>query len=145
MEIILTLVLLIVGWVFGRAAERKHYRSLEERERAVTIPVRGDELEVDELAGEGALVTGSAVIAQDYFKQVVSGLQNVVGGSVRTYESLMDRARREAILRMTEHAQAMGADEIVNLRVESYPVSKGGAVEILAYGTAVRHAVRQEG
>jgi uncharacterized protein YbjQ (UPF0145 family) len=61
-----------------------------------------------------------------------------------SYETLIDRARREAILRMKE--QARSADAIVNFRIETSSISKGGrrrgktvgTVEALAYGTAIR-------
>jgi uncharacterized protein YbjQ (UPF0145 family) len=90
------------------------------------------------------LVHGSAVISIDYFKRLLATLRNIVGGNVKSYESLVDRARREAILRMKEQALAKGARMIVNLRLETSTIGnsanrKGsiGSVEVIAYGTAV--------
>jgi uncharacterized protein YbjQ (UPF0145 family) len=87
------------------------------------------------------LVAGSVVISVDYFKRFLAGLRNIFGGRVRSYESLLDRARREAILRMKAEAKALGADMVFNIKMETASISKGrrnaiGAVEVLAYGTA---------
>jgi uncharacterized protein YbjQ (UPF0145 family) len=87
------------------------------------------------------LIVGSAVISVDYFKRFLAGLRALVGGRVKSYESLLDRARREALLRMK--AEAPDADVVVNLRIETASISKGkrqksiGTVEALAYGTAL--------
>jgi uncharacterized protein YbjQ (UPF0145 family) len=87
------------------------------------------------------LVNGNVVISVDYFKRFVAGLRNLVGGRVTPYETLIDRARREAILRMKEEAKACGAKMIVNVKYEMCSIYKGrrnkiGSVEALAYGTA---------
>ena len=80
------------------------------------------------------------VISVDYFKRLLASLRNFFGGSIQAYETLLDRARREAILRMKENCK--NADEIINLRIETSSISKGkrntiGSVEVLAYGTAL--------
>ena len=72
-----------------------------------------------------------------------AGLRNFFGGRVSAYETLVDRARREATLRMKQQADAWGADTICNVRIETSSISKGakgrvGAVEVYAYGTALR-------
>jgi len=77
----------------------------------------------------------------DYFKRLLASLRNIFGGTVKSYESLIDRARREALLRMKEKAPQ--ASMIVNVRIETTTVGrkankKGvGCLEALAYGTAV--------
>ena len=87
------------------------------------------------------------MISVDYFKRFLAGLRNIFGGEVRSYCSLLDRGRREAILRMKELWPE--ADLIVNARVETSSISKGaqnrqggsiGSTEVLAYGTAIRFA-----
>ena len=88
------------------------------------------------------LVMGSVVVSVDYFKRFVAHLRMIFGGRVHTYESLLDRGRREAILRMQERAREQGASMIFNMRFETSSISKGGgqsvgSVEVLAYGTAV--------
>ena len=85
---------------------------------------------------------GSVVVSIDYFKRFVAALRNIVGGSVGSYETLVDRARREAVLRLKESAK--GANIVVNVRVETSSIgasadrrSSVGSVEALAYGTAI--------
>jgi uncharacterized protein YbjQ (UPF0145 family) len=90
------------------------------------------------------MVFGSVVISVDYFKRVFSALINVFGGDLKPYETLLDRARREAVLRLVESCP--DADEIINLRIETSSISKGaknqvGCVEVVAYGTAIFRVV----
>jgi uncharacterized protein YbjQ (UPF0145 family) len=94
------------------------------------------------IAPATTLVRGSVVISVDYFKRFLARLRMIFGGRIHTYESLLDRARREAILRMQEQARELGASMIFNMRFETSSISKGrkdavGTVEVLAYGTAV--------
>ena len=87
------------------------------------------------------MVYGNAVISIDYFKRLLAGLRKIFGGTVKSYESLLDRARREAILRMKEMAQ--GSTIIVNVRIETSTIGKQankkgvGCIEAMAYGTAL--------
>lgn len=135
----------VLGYVFGRAAESRHYRSIIVREKqqlnlpATTLKtlVRGGPVARSEL------VTGSVVISIDYFKKAASALRSLVGGPVKSYESLLDRAKREAVLRLKESCP--GADEVVNLRLETLPLAGSQrnqvtGVEVLAYGTAIYYA-----
>ena len=102
----------------------------------------------DAVAAGCELVTGEVVVSIDYFKRFLASLRNIFGGEVKSYASLLDRGRREAILRMKE--QCRDADLIMNLRVETSSVSQGGkkkmgSVEVIAYGTAVRLAAEGTG
>jgi uncharacterized protein YbjQ (UPF0145 family) len=88
------------------------------------------------------LVSGNVVISVDYFKTIVAGLRNLVGGNISAYESLLDRARREAILRMQQQAAELDARAVINMKFETSRISGNagsavGAVEVLAYGTAL--------
>ena len=90
------------------------------------------------------LVTGEVVISGDYFKNFVAALKNFFGGRLTTFESVLDRGRREAILRMREKAK--GANLIVNTRIESVMLNdiysgQGGVPQcaIIAYGTAITY------
>lgn len=138
--------LLGVGYVAGTVAERRHYTSIVRREKdTLRFPVVSAEGSfADGQVRETFLVSGSAVISIDYFKRLLGNLRNLFGGRVAAYESLLDRARREAVLRMKEEALARGAGMVMNLRLETSTLTgaanqKGsiGSVEILAYGTAV--------
>ncbi len=142
-NLIIILALMVLGYVAGTIAEKRHYRSILEREKAylhlpavtiktVSIP--------EEQIKSAELVYGSAVISVDYFKRILAGLRNIFGGTVKSYESLLDRARREALLRMKE--MAGGATVIVNVRIETSAIGRNahksmGCIEAIAYGTAV--------
>ncbi len=139
--------LIAVGLVVGTILEKNHYKSIKQREKAsLKLPaVTIREHDRDRELKESYLVTGSVVISVDYFKRFLAGLRNIFGGRVMAYESLVDRARREAILRMKEKCPA--ANIIINLRIETSTISKQGragqkavgCVEAIAYGTAVQY------
>jgi uncharacterized protein YbjQ (UPF0145 family) len=143
LPIAIWLGLILLGYVFGRAAEASHYSSIISREKAwLHLPATSVKavLDVSRPVERSALVNGSVVVSIDYFKRAVAGLRSLVGGAITSHESLLDRARREAILRLKESCP--GADEIVNLRLETSSISGKapgsiGAVEVLAYGTAI--------
>ena len=151
-DIVILLALLGTGYLFGRIAETRHYRSILKREEELRdIPAVATRFPpLSNPAPSSTLVTGSVVISVDYFKRFVASLRNLVGGRVRTYETLVDRARREALLRMKEEARYLGADLIFNVKLETSSISKGarnaiGSVEVLAYGTALIPAGRERG
>ena len=136
----LFVLLLVSGYGFGRLAERRHYKRLVERERtANALPAIASRRPPTDRAYDQHLVGGNAVISSDYFKSFMAGLINVFGGQVTPYESLIDRARREAVLRMKAEAHALGAAYVFNVKFESMRVAVGrvGAMEVLAYGTAL--------
>lgn len=142
-NIIFLLILLVVGYGFGRYAELQHFKSIRKREKLLqSIPAIATKIPDPSLRPRHIqLVTGNVVISVDYFKRFIAGLRNLVGGRVTSYETLLDRARREAILRMKEEARALGANLIFNVKFETASIYKGsknqiGAVEVYAYGTA---------
>jgi uncharacterized protein YbjQ (UPF0145 family) len=142
------LVLLVAAYAIGSAVERRHFRRLRQREiRSRSMPVATIR---DVPAGwrveECALVSGSCVISLDYFKRFVAGLRLLFGGPIASYETLLDRARREALLRMKETAHAAGYRAVIGVRLETSQIAaatrQGGTagVEVLAFGTALRLA-----
>ncbi|ASP39040.1 hypothetical protein CHH28_10275 [Bacterioplanes sanyensis] len=144
MDLIVFLVLLALGFFFGRMAESRHYKRIRNRERAyrrlLVMPQRIPPIEF--ARHDSTLVTGSVVISVDYFKTVAAGLRTLFGGRVGAYESLLDRARREAVLRLQEDAKRVGADAVYNLKFETSRIGQNagnalGSVEVLAYGTAL--------
>jgi uncharacterized protein YbjQ (UPF0145 family) len=146
-QIFFVLLLLILGYFFGRYAEKKHFQSIirREAELASIIVIASKHIPLNEVAQSGSMVTGSVVISVDYFKRFLGMLRSIFGGRVAAYESLLDRARREAILRMKLEAQSMNADRIFNIKLETASISKNasgniGSVEVLAYGTALINA-----
>lgn len=138
------LTLIAIGYVVGTLVEKRHYRSIYDREKkllylpAVTVKTV---THPDKKIASAELVCGSAVISIDYFKRFLASLRNIFGGTVKSYESLIDRARREALIRMKE--MAVDATVIVNVRIETSTIGRNankksvGCLEAIAYGTAV--------
>lgn len=141
--------LLFLGYLVGKSVELLHIRSLEQRElEFLEMPVTNFRRVPSQWrVVDSFYVDGQAVIGSDYFKTAASRVRNFFGGRVRTLESVMQRARREALLRMEKAAREAGADAVWNVRMETSTVVNGGgdrqgliAAEIHAYGTALRFA-----
>jgi uncharacterized protein YbjQ (UPF0145 family) len=82
------------------------------------------------------LVRGNTIRARHVGKDILAGLKNLVGGEIVQYTKLMAESREQAIDRMQEEAQRLGANAIVNVRFSTSMIM-GSAAELLAYGTAV--------
>jgi uncharacterized protein YbjQ (UPF0145 family) len=80
---------------------------------------------------------GSTVRARSIGKDIFAGLKNIVGGEIEEYTQLQAQAREQAMQRMIQDAERMGADAIIGFKLESAMIMQGAA-EILAYGTAVK-------
>lgn len=143
--IILIFVLPALGYVVGRSREKSHLRSLAEREALFNeiIVTNWKMLPAGYTASKTVFCSGNVVIASDSFKSFIAGIINIGGGRVLTLESLMDRARREALLRMAQIARDQGCNMILNARFETLILKRqsGGKglpmVEMMAYGTGV--------
>ncbi len=83
------------------------------------------------------VVTGSTIRAKHLGKDIVAGLRNIVGGEIKEYTEMLIDARKEALDRMIQNANEMGADAVISMRFTTSMVSRNAA-EILAYGTAVK-------
>ena len=136
-------VLIVAAFFIGSWIERRHFRRIRKREDEL-----GDILAFairraphDLVLSTPHLVTGSAVISVDYFKQFAAGLRGIVGGRIGSYESLFERARREAIVRMKETARREGSNIVLNVKLDTTRIYAGAggstvSVEAVAYGTA---------
>lgn len=82
------------------------------------------------------LVRGNTIRARHLGRDIVAVLRNLVGGEIKDYTKLLGEAREQAIDRMLEEAEALGADAVVEVRFETSQVM-GAASELLCYGTAV--------
>ena len=107
--------------------------------------VTSDNIVAEDEFEDARLVYGSVVISLDYFKRFLAGLRTIFGGRIVSYESLLDRGRREAIIRMKEKAMRDGFNMILNMRFETSSIGQVtqqknslGCFEIIAYGTAIR-------
>ncbi len=144
--------LLLIGYFVGGIVEKRHFKSILEREeKLLYFPVInlaprrlveiGEDLQIENCF----FVSGLVVIGEDYFKRILGFLANFFGGRLLSHESLLDRARREAILRLKEKAISQGADMVVNLQLQYLSINKetdsqnaNNSVEIMAYGTALK-------
>ncbi len=143
----LPLLVLAATYFVGTQVEQAHYRSIRRREirwrrlPAVTfrqVPKGWDVL-------ESGMVAGNVVVSLDYFKRFLANLRNLFGGRVRSYETLLDRARREAVLRLKHEAMQRGYGAVINLRLETTRMASSGrggkgtaGVEVLAFGTGLK-------
>lgn len=96
------------------------------------------------IVGQYGLVSGSTVRAKNAILDMGAGLKNVVGGELKSYTELLTQARQEAISRMEQQAQMLGANAIVNVRFATSAIT-AGAAEVYAYGTAVKAQQNVEG
>ncbi len=136
-DLVVFATLLGLGYFIGSAREKKHFTSILKREKTyLALPIQTGKA-VNPEYKESIFVSASVVIASDYFKTIAGKLKNFFGGNMSSLETLMDRARREAVLRVKEKAAHWGAEEILGFRIEFSSLDKMG-VEVLAYGTAVK-------
>jgi uncharacterized protein YbjQ (UPF0145 family) len=146
-ELAVSVLLLTLGLVAGKTIEHLHHEDLRKRERRYRrLPALStSRVPAHWSVEDAALVTGSVVISLDYWKRFVAQWKKIIGGSIRSYETLFARARREAILRLKEAASAHGCDAVIGVRLESAEIAdmrgdgKGTAgVELIAVGTGLR-------
>ena len=146
LDLLITPVMLIGAWISGGILERRHLKGLlllESGSRGV-LAVTIEDLPPNWHVESSELVMGNVVISQDYFKRFAASIKGIFGGNIRVFESLLERARREALVRMKGVAHARGYNTIINVRIETVRLAssrrdgKGTAgVEILAFGTAI--------
>ena len=82
------------------------------------------------------LVQGSSVRAKHVGRDIMASLKNVFGGELKAYTELLQESREEAMQRLQQQAEAVGANAILNVRFSTSSVTQGAA-EIYVYGTAV--------
>ena len=100
------------------------------------ITVTSDSIPGKKIVKTFGLVRGNTIRARHVGKDIVAGLRNLVGGEIMEYTKLMAESREQAIDRMKQEAERMGANAVVALRFTT-SVIMGGAAELLSYGTAV--------
>ncbi len=137
------LTLLLLGYFIGKTNENNHYKLIKQREKEwIKVPAITSKTYTGETPVERSeLVVGSVVVSVDYFKRLLMNLRRIFGGEVIAYSPLIDRGRREAMLRMKESCP--DADMFLNCRLQTATISNGkkkstGCVEVVAYSTAIR-------
>lgn len=147
MDLLIVIALLVICYFTGNIIEKNHYKSIKQREVALykkPYVTFGKNIFNGKNVTGTELVSGGVVIGCDYFKSFLAGLKNLFGGNVSAYETVLDRGRREAVLRMREQASRIGADMVANVKIETVMLdplgtSQNPKVSIIAYGTAVKY------
>jgi|TARA_A100001011_G_scaffold202690_1_gene211096 uncharacterized protein YbjQ (UPF0145 family) len=96
-----------------------------------------DQIPNQEISENLGIARGSTVRAKNIGRDIFAGFKNIVGGEIHEYTKLQADSREEAIQRMIDDANTLGADAVVGVRLATSMVTQGAA-EILAYGTAVK-------
>jgi len=100
------------------------------------IVVTTDSIEGKQVVKTLGLVRGSTIRARHIGRDVMASLRNIVGGEITDYTKMLAESREQALQRMVEQAEGMGANAIISTRFVTSMVMSGAA-ELLAYGTAV--------
>lgn len=141
----LPLLIIVAAFFVGAFTERRHLARLRRAEDELMPMIRSNLRSPPGLAesGGGEIVIGECVIATDYFKNFISNLVKLTGGEMRAYRSLMERARREALVRLLRDAREKGYTGVCNVRL--IPADVGGSAvdrkgmvlsAVIASGTA---------
>lgn len=133
---------LIVCYIIGKFIECLHFHNIQKREKrfkSLSIFTTEKSHTIDPTE-EVKMVYGSIVIGIDYYKRVIGSLRRIRGGPMRTHERVIERARREAILRMKKQAYNWGAYKVINMKLETSAIGsvKHPSIEIYAYGTGIK-------
>jgi len=147
MDFLIVIGCLIICYFTGNKIEKSHYKKIKERElRLYKSPCMtyGKSFARSTKIKNTSLVSGSVVIGCDYFKSFIASLRNLFGGNVSVYESVLDRGRREALLRMREYALAKKAHAVINVKIETVMLDPLGTTHnpkvcVTAYGTAIEY------
>lgn len=84
------------------------------------------------------IVSGSTIQSKNLFADFGQSLKSIVGGELRSYTGMMDKAREKATRRMIDQAESLGADAIVGVRFTTNSIM-AQAAEVLVFGTAIRY------
>lgn len=144
--------LLALGLTVGKLVERRHFLRLAatemELEDVLSSTVRTYPGGVD-VRREPTLVAANVVISADYLMSFLATLKKIIGGRIGSYERVIERARREATVRILREAQSQGYDAVCNIRLETTDLigsrnknkKKAAAMaSVYVYGTAYKRA-----
>ncbi|MGA1793282.1 MAG: YbjQ family protein [Thermoplasmatota archaeon] len=142
--VIVPLALFVVPMITGQIIERKHFKELEAREAEIRrkVLVHNRRTPVITRPARMTVVAGEVCIGADRFKTWLAGFRQLVGGRMGSLSPVVERARREALLRALESAAKEGYTEVGNLRYTTAnlkwnaPKQKELLISVMAYGTA---------
>lgn len=148
MDLLLLVVFITICCITGKTIEKRHYKNIRNREiLLIKKPyiTCGKQYTTKKKVQKAEIIASSIVIGCDRFSTICANLKNIFGGNVPAFETVLDRGRREVLLRVREKAAQSGADLLINVRYESVnlnPIeySSNPMVSITAYGTAIKYA-----
>jgi uncharacterized protein YbjQ (UPF0145 family) len=114
--------LIMLGLLFGRRAEKRHFRELEQREARMQHMLATQLttcVAADPQGKTPTIILAETVVASDYLKSFLAKLRNIFGGNIRGFELLQERARREVTVQLKERAQESGYNALCNVRLTS--------------------------
>ena len=82
-------------------------------------------------------VIGNTIRARHLGKDIMAGFRTIIGGEIKEYTGMLAESREQALIRMEEKAQKLGANTVVGVRFQTSMILSGTA-ELLVYGTAVK-------
>jgi uncharacterized protein YbjQ (UPF0145 family) len=145
---LLVVVPLLGGLLIGRWTEGRHFKSLDQREaqNAGFLITQVKTFPFATAQTHPTILYGEAAIACDYFKAFAGGLRKLFGGEMKSYQTLLVRARREALQRIVEQARAAGYNAVCNVRYQSADIggnntsgNKKGVVMAIVMVTATAY------
>ncbi|MGA1872759.1 MAG: YbjQ family protein [Thermoplasmatota archaeon] len=142
--VIIPLALFIGPAITGQIFERKHFKELESREAEIRgrIISHNRRTPIMKHPARMTIVAGEVCIGADRFKTWIAGFRQLVGGKMGSLSPVVERARREALLRVLESAAKQGFTEVGNIRYTTAnlkwnaPKQKELLISVMAYGTA---------
>ncbi len=142
------ILLMLGGYFIGGANERRHFRALQNREAAMVNLVTTQSkhfLDPKTDSEPPCLLVSEVVIASDYLKTFLAGLRNIFGGEVRSFETMIERGRREAVLRIQEQARQMGFNAVCNVRLNTATLGnrRAAMAAVICTATAYHSHVQQ--
>ena len=88
---------------------------------------------IDKILG---IVKGNTIRARPLGKDIMAFIKNMIGGEIQEYTKMMAEAREQALDRLIEDAESLGANAIIGVRFATNSMMQGAA-ELMAYGTAI--------
>ena len=134
-----------IGWSIASWLERRHLKKLLLREVELSnVLLTTAKKAEDDKAQDAVLLTGSTVIAYDFFRTLFISIRRIIGGNIKPYERLVARGRRAALVRLKQEARIRGIEKVINVRFGASALTgkpvKG--VEIIAYGTGLKPSAK---
>ena len=88
------------------------------------------------VTGTLGLVRGNTIRSRAIGRDIMAVMRAIAGGEIQEYTKMLAESREQAIDRMVEDAEALGANAIIAIRFQTSMIMSGAA-EIMSYGTAV--------